>query len=142
VYRTLIFAGFVSAPEEGVDKAKRSRIVRALSIVLALVAYWITYVVPVTFMIAMSWGCESDTRTLGQWSMLYYGDQRIGREPGLRPGRLKTRSTTHTSSRSADSSGSRSSSPSPHARRNTEHEPEGLVRPKTTRPAENLPAAR
>jgi hypothetical protein len=90
VYRTLIFAGFVSAPEEGVDKAKRSRIVRALSIVLALVADWTTCVVPVTFLIAMSWGCESDTRTLGQRSMLYYGDQRIRREPGLRPGRLKT----------------------------------------------------
>ncbi len=89
VYRILIFAGFVSAPEAGADEAKPPRILRALSFLFGLAIYLFTWVVPVTFMIAMSWGCENDTRTLGDRAMLYYGNARARETRGLRPGRLR-----------------------------------------------------
>ena len=39
-------------------------------------AIWVTtWVLPVTFMIAMAWGCESHARTLGSRSLLFYGGQ-------------------------------------------------------------------
>ena len=89
VYRILIFAGFVSAPEAGADEAKPPRILRAFSFLFGLAIYLFTWVVPVTFMIAMSWGCENDTRTLGDRAMLYYGNAQTRETRGLRPGRLR-----------------------------------------------------
>lgn len=39
-------------------------------------AIWVTtWVLPVTFMIAMAWGCETHARNLGSRSLLFYGGQ-------------------------------------------------------------------
>jgi hypothetical protein len=36
----------------------------------------LTWVIPITFMIAMSWTCESDARRFGQRVLTRYGDER------------------------------------------------------------------
>lgn len=40
---------------------------------------------PLTFMVAMSWSRENDTRTLGERAILYYGEEPLRRGHGLRP---------------------------------------------------------
>jgi hypothetical protein len=74
VYRILILAGFVSAPARGEAKAGRSWAGRGLTWLLAAGLFVITWVIPVTFMLAMSWSCETDTRTLGDRAIRFYGE--------------------------------------------------------------------
>ena len=47
---------------------------RAVSFVVAGVIWVLTWVVPITFMIVMSWACESDARRFGQRVMTRYAD--------------------------------------------------------------------
>lgn len=95
VYRVLILCGFVSAPEIGAEKAESSRMLKALSMLFALLAYWVTCVIPVTFMLSMSWSCESDARRVGSRAMQYYGNEAIRDKRGLRLGHLEARDPGH-----------------------------------------------
>ena len=73
--RLLIFGGFLSAPAEEPDgdespKGGRLRMLAGLAVATAI---WLTtWVLPVTFMIAMAWACESHTRQLGRRALLLY----------------------------------------------------------------------
>src|SRR3954447_4301538 len=75
VHRLLIFGGFLSAPAEepaGDEPPKGGRL-RALAGLAVAGAIWLTtWVLPVTFMIAMAWACESHTRQLGRRALLLY----------------------------------------------------------------------
>ena len=46
--------------------------------VVAGVIWALTWVLPVTFMIMMSWACESDARRFGQHVTTHYGDEGDG----------------------------------------------------------------
>jgi hypothetical protein len=76
VVSILILAGFVSAPdEEGHGELTLwGKVVRAISFIVAALIWALTWVVPITFMILMAWGCENDARRFGQRVATYYAD--------------------------------------------------------------------
>jgi hypothetical protein len=70
----LVFGGFLSIPA---DENQRARIthprLRTVAGLLVAGAIWlVTWVMPVTFMIAMAWACESHTRKLGRRMLAHY----------------------------------------------------------------------
>jgi hypothetical protein len=73
IHYLLIFGGFLGPP----DKRRRSGIrehARAAAGALFGFALWVTtWVVPVTFMMAMAWGCETHARKLGLRTLALYG---------------------------------------------------------------------
>lgn len=76
VRRVLVVAGFLSAPDDEEKRepaSTRSRLIAAGRIAIGG-AIWVgTWVFPVTFMVVMSWGCESDARKMGRRTLEYYG---------------------------------------------------------------------
>ncbi len=91
VYRILILAGFLSPSKKEDDPDRRSKLMTAVSLAGGLTIYLITCLVPVTFMILMSWSCESDVRTLTDRSSAWYGEglERDNRRFSLK--KLRTR---------------------------------------------------
>jgi hypothetical protein len=72
VYLLLVFGGFMS-PSSGKSKGGALDGVRAVFSVLLGIAIWVmTWVLPVTFMIVMAWGCETHTRQLGRRALVFY----------------------------------------------------------------------
>ena len=50
--------------------------VKSVLSVLVGIALWVTtWVLPVTFMILMAWGCETHARQLGRRALVFYGGQ-------------------------------------------------------------------
>jgi len=60
--RVLIIAGFLSAPEEEETGPLTlwAKVMRAVRFVVAGLIWALTWILPLTFMIMMSWACESD----------------------------------------------------------------------------------
>jgi hypothetical protein len=84
VRRILILAAFTSAgnPDEHTGRWRL-----ALSAVAAGLIWAVTWAVPLTFMILMSWSCESSSRQLGSIALEYfsgYGEERKKTRRGLR----------------------------------------------------------
>ncbi len=77
VVSILILAGFMQASEEGgpTQLSFGRKVLRAVRFVVAATIWILTWVVPVTFMIVMSWACESDARRFGQRVMTRYADE-------------------------------------------------------------------
>ena len=76
--RILILAGFLSAPEEDEETSQLTlweKVMRAVRFVVAGLIWALTWIVPVTFMIMMSWACESDARRFGQRVITRYGER-------------------------------------------------------------------
>ena len=48
---------------------------RAVRFVVAGLIWALTWILPLTFMIVMSWACESDARRFGQRVTTHYGDE-------------------------------------------------------------------
>ena len=72
VYLLLIFGGFMSPSVAKEDTGTRGK-VRAVFGVAIGVGMWVTtWVLPLTFMIMMAWGCETHARQLGRRTLLYY----------------------------------------------------------------------
>ena len=73
-YLLLIFGGFLSAPDNDVDQIETSypRLRTAAGIAVGTMVWLTTWVFPVSFMIAMAWGCESHTRQLGRRMLAFY----------------------------------------------------------------------
>ena len=78
VYRLLVFGGFMSPPKDKSaeagqeDEPERSRLRGWIGIAGGTAIWLSTWVFPITFMVAMAWGCESHTRTLGRRVMAFY----------------------------------------------------------------------
>jgi hypothetical protein len=72
VYLVLIFGGFVSAPSDARDETSHARLKAAIGFVVGAVAWVTTWVLPVTLMVAMAWGCESHARQLGRRALAFY----------------------------------------------------------------------
>ena len=73
----LILAGFLSPPEDE-DTRQPTRwwkVMRAVRFVVAGLIWVLTWILPLTFMIMMSWACESDARRFGQRVTTRYGDE-------------------------------------------------------------------
>jgi hypothetical protein len=76
VLRVLILAGFMSPPEEDAGPATgREKAMRAVRFVMGGLVWALTWIVPVTFMIVMSWACESDARRFGRRVTGHYADE-------------------------------------------------------------------
>ncbi|HEY7077868.1 MAG TPA: hypothetical protein VH418_20970 [Solirubrobacteraceae bacterium] len=74
VVNVLVLAGFLAPPEEGPARVSWiARAKQAVSFTLAGLIWLLTWVVPVTFMIVMSWACESDARRFGHRVTTHYG---------------------------------------------------------------------
>ena len=72
VYAILVFGGFLSAPTGKRARGVRARTMAAAGAVLGFAVWVLTWVAPVTFMIALAWACESHTRQLGQRALMFY----------------------------------------------------------------------
>ena len=72
VYALLIFGGFVSAPADQRDEGSHAWLKASAAFLIGAVAWVTTWVLPVTLMIAMAWGCETHARQLGRRALLFY----------------------------------------------------------------------
>jgi hypothetical protein len=72
VYLLLVFGGFMSPSSAKPKGGARDRIRAAFSLLLAFGIWVTTWVLPVTFMIVMAWGCETHTRQLGRRALVFY----------------------------------------------------------------------
>jgi hypothetical protein len=76
IYVLLIFGGFLSGGSgEDRDKYAHWRLKAALGLLGGTLIWAITWVLPLTFMIAMAWACESHARSLGRRTMSFYGGE-------------------------------------------------------------------
>ncbi len=73
IYALLIFGGFMSAPSEEADKGSPWRMKAVVGFLIGGAIWAITWILPVSFMIAMAWGCETHARGLGHRTMTFYG---------------------------------------------------------------------
>jgi hypothetical protein len=72
VYLLLVFGGFMSPSSAKPKGGLRERIRTGFSFLLGIAIWVTTWVLPVTFMIVMAWGCETHTRQLGRRALLFY----------------------------------------------------------------------
>jgi hypothetical protein len=72
VYLLLVFGGFMSPSSAKPKEGARARIRAGFSVLLGIGIWVTTWVLPVTFMIVMAWGCETHTRQLGRRAMVFY----------------------------------------------------------------------
>jgi hypothetical protein len=76
VYLILVFGGFMSPSSAEPKQGVLDRI-RAVFTLLVGIGIWVvTWVLPVSFMIVMAWGCETHARQLGRRAQVFYdGDE-------------------------------------------------------------------
>ncbi len=72
VYVLLIFGGFLSAPSDTRDQSAHPWLKASFGFLVGATIWAITWVLPLTFMIAMAWGCETHTRELGRRALAFY----------------------------------------------------------------------
>ena len=73
VYLLLVFGGFMSPSSAKPPKQGWLERVRAVfSLVLGIGIWLMTWVLPVTFMVLMAWGCETHSRQLGRRALVFY----------------------------------------------------------------------
>jgi hypothetical protein len=73
VYLVLVFGGFMSpSAAEAPKRTWVDRLRSFASLVLAGAVWVLTWILPVTFMILMAWGCESHARQLGRRALVFY----------------------------------------------------------------------
>ncbi len=68
----LVFGGFISAPSDKRDESAHHWLKASLGFLFGAAIWVTTWVLPVTFMIAMAWGCETHARQLGRRALLFY----------------------------------------------------------------------
>jgi len=83
IYLILVFGGFISAKTDESDKYARWRLRAVLGFLRGLAIWITTWVLPVTFMIAMAWGCESQARKLGRRTLSFYGGESASTEAAI-----------------------------------------------------------
>ena len=72
VYLLLIFGGFMSPSVAEEDTGTRGKVRAAFGVAVGVGIWATTWVLPLTFMIVMAWGCETHARQLGRRTLLYY----------------------------------------------------------------------
>jgi hypothetical protein len=74
-YLLLVFGGFVSPSDDEGEKRRAWRMKAVVGFVAGAAIWVTTWVLPVTFMIAMAWACEAHARSLGRRAMSFYGGE-------------------------------------------------------------------
>ncbi|HEX8754434.1 MAG TPA: hypothetical protein VF731_13560 [Solirubrobacterales bacterium] len=83
-YMLAVFGGFLGAPNRDVEQTRRHPRLRTVVGMVAGGAIWVTtWVFPVSFMVAMAWGCESHTRQLGRRVIALYGGEAATAEAAI-----------------------------------------------------------
>jgi hypothetical protein len=78
VHSVLIFGGFLGPPSEKErPSTARDRMRAAGGLVFGLAIWATTWILPLTFMVAMAWGCETHCRQLGLRTLALYGGDSI-----------------------------------------------------------------
>ena len=72
IYVLLIYGGFLSAPSDKRDQGAHPWVKTAIGALFAATVWVITWVFPLSFMIAMAWGCDSSARALGRRALIFY----------------------------------------------------------------------
>lgn len=76
IHLILIFGGFLSTPS---GKPRKTGLAywlpTTLTLVIAAAVWALTWILPLTFMLAMAWGCESQTRALGRRALAFYAGE-------------------------------------------------------------------
>jgi hypothetical protein len=72
IYVLLIFGGFLSAPSDVRDESSHPWLKATFGFLIGATIWVTTWVLPLTFMIAMAWGCETHARELGRRALLFY----------------------------------------------------------------------
>ncbi len=73
VHLLLVLGGFMSPSAAKPTKRDwKDRIKAAASLLLGVGIWVMTWVLPVTFMVVMAWGCETHARQLGRRAILFY----------------------------------------------------------------------
>ena len=72
VYVLLIFGGFLDAPSDTRGESSHAWLKASVGFGIGAAVWVTTWVLPVTFMVAMAWGCESNARQLGRRALLFY----------------------------------------------------------------------
>jgi hypothetical protein len=75
-----VFGGFLSPPSAEPAASAHARLRVAGGIAVGATIWAITWIFPVTFMLAMAWGCESHARSLGRRATAYYSGQETSEE--------------------------------------------------------------
>jgi hypothetical protein len=70
-YVLLILGGFLSGSSTKDKQSAHPKLKTAFACLIAFTIWVITWVLPVTFMLAMAWGCESNARQLGRRALIY-----------------------------------------------------------------------
>ena len=68
----LIFGGFLGPPADDKIDVAHPKLKAAGGIAIGVAIWLTTWLLPLTFMIAMAWACESHTRQLGRRILLFY----------------------------------------------------------------------
>jgi hypothetical protein len=72
VYLLLVFGGFMAASSAKPKGGARDRVRAVFGVLLGIGIWLTTWVLPLTFMIVMAWGCETHTRQLGRRALVFY----------------------------------------------------------------------
>ena len=75
VYVLLIYGGFLSAPSDKRKEGAHPWVKTAIGVLFGLTVWVITWVFPLSFMIAMAWGCDSSARALGRRALIFYDSE-------------------------------------------------------------------
>jgi hypothetical protein len=72
LYLILVFGGFMSPSSAKPKGGARDRVRAVFSVLIGVGIWVVTWVLPVTFMIAMAWACETHARQLGRRAQVFY----------------------------------------------------------------------
>ncbi len=75
VYVLLIYGGFLSAPSDQRKEGAHPWVKTAIGALVGVTVWVITWVFPLSFMLAMAWGCDSSARALGRRALIFYEEE-------------------------------------------------------------------
>ena len=75
IYVLLIYGGFLSAPSDKSNEGAHPWVKTAIGGLFGLAVWVITWVFPLSFMIALGWGCDSNARSLGRRALIFYDSE-------------------------------------------------------------------
>lgn len=79
VRRLLVFGGFLSSPRETPRQGALTWIRDAAAVLLGAGLWVVTWIFPLTFMLAMAWGCHSHSRRLFRTALGHYAGGDVSR---------------------------------------------------------------
>ena len=75
IMRVLVLAGFIGPPEDDPkQRTFRDKVVDSVKFVVTCLVWALTWILPLTFMILMAWGCENDARRFGRRVLDFFRD--------------------------------------------------------------------